>query len=155
MSAIIIKHRLFRIHCFNKYGKHKNDNCPDLEVTYYIECSEKEDLGLRESRMRREIEVPIICQQESIDISIPEKITTGLQEIAITTKTPNTSNQSAAPQEDSSTEQMMTSLNDGTSGTQEVEITTETSNTLHQWFAPQEDSSTEQMIIRFQNKPKN
>ena len=116
MSAIIFKHHLFRIHCFNKYGKNKNDDCPDLEVTYYIECSEKietEDLDLKKSRMRRNIDVPIICQHESINTPIPENITTAFLDIAITTEISNTLNQWTSPQEDSTTKQMMTSLNDG------------------------------------------
>ena len=135
MSAINIKHRLFRIHCFNKYGKNENDDCPDLEVTYYIECYEKiekEDLDLRESYMRRKNNAPIICQHESTNNSIPENKTTDLQEVAITTETPNTFDQWTASQEDSSTEQIVTNLNDESSifKTQEVEITTETSNTF-------------------------
>ena len=103
---------MFRIHCFNKYGKNKNRDCPDLEVTYYIECSEKiekEDLDLRESYMRRKIDIPIICQHESIK----ENITNGSQKVAITTETPNSLKQWTAPQEDSSTQQMTTTLNDG------------------------------------------
>ena len=148
MSAINIKHRLFRIHCFNKYGKNENDDCPDLEVTYYIECYEKiekEDLDLRESYMRRKNNAPIICQHESTNNSIPENKTTDLQEVAITTETPNTFDQWTASQEDSSTEQM-TTLNDGIFQTQEDEIKTETSNTLGQSAVPQEVLSTEQIM---------
>ena len=96
---------MFRVHCFNKYGKNKNSDCPDLEVTYYIECSEK--IVNEGSRMRREIDVPIICQHESINTPIPEKITT------VTTETPNPFDKWTAPPEDSSIEQMMTTLNDG------------------------------------------
>ena len=89
MNAVTIKRHLFRVHCFNKYGKNKNSDCPDLEVTYYIECSEKiekEDLELKKSRTRRQIDVPIICQHESINNPLLENKTTGSQEIAITTK---------------------------------------------------------------------
>ena len=149
MSTFIIKHHLFRIHCFNKYGKNKNDDCPDLEVTYYIECSEKienEEPDLEKSQMRRKNHIPIICQHESINTPIPKNKTTGLQEIEITIETPNTLDQSTAPLEDLSTEETMTTLDDGILEPEKVEITTETPNTLDQWTAPIEDSRTEKMM---------
>ena len=63
---------LFRIHCFNNYRKNKD--CIDFEITFYIECTEKddgeesfheEDLTLGDRPKRRRRDVPIICQQES------------------------------------------------------------------------------------------
>ena len=64
--------------------------------------------------MRRKIDVPIICQDESINTTIPENIISGPPEVAITTEMPNTPDQWTPPQEESNTEQMMTTLNGGT-----------------------------------------
>lgn len=122
---MIFKHDFFRIHCFNKYGKNKNDDCPDLELTYYIECSKKieqENLDLRPSRMRRKIDVPIICQHESIKAPMPENITTDLKEDEITTEPSNTLDSWTSPQEDTAFE----TLESTTKWTEEItEMTNE------------------------------
>ena len=55
----------FRVHCFNNYAK--NEICPDLEVSYYIECSTKIDLGIKINRQKEKSQEeskqnPIVCQ---------------------------------------------------------------------------------------------
>ena len=79
---------IFRVHCFNYYDKNKDKECPDLEVRYLIECTERiENLDLRDNAIGRRGDLqdpPIVCQQES---AIPEHTTTGLMQ---TTETPST-----------------------------------------------------------------
>ena len=54
---------LLRIHCFNNYGKNEKTNCPDLEVRYYIECSEETDLSV--IKYRRNRRSPIVCRENN------------------------------------------------------------------------------------------
>ena len=56
------------MHCFNDYGKNKGRDCPDLEVRYFIECSDMIDFDEIDHRRRKRS--PIVCQPESIDASI-------------------------------------------------------------------------------------
>ena len=110
LELIIITHQinLFRVHCFNNYEKNKDKNCPDLELTYYIECSEKiENLDLRENDIGRRGDPPIICQQEpqqeinkkpSRNSTSSEDTTTALLQ---TTETPSTTEQLTDQPEDS------------------------------------------------------
>ena len=81
--------------------------------------------------MRRKIDVPIICQHESINTTIPENITSGPPEVAITTEMPNTPYQWTPPQEESNTEQMRTTLNGGTFET--LDTTFETFDLTTTW----------------------
>ena len=51
---------LLRVHCWNNYGKNKGKECPDLELRYYIECSDREGFDItKHIRTRRS---PIVCQ---------------------------------------------------------------------------------------------
>ena len=53
---------MFRVHCWNKYGKNKNENCPDLEIRYYVECTVPTDFG--STRYRRNAEIPFTCREK-------------------------------------------------------------------------------------------
>ena len=52
----------FRVHCWNKHGKNKNENCPDLEIRFYVECTLPTDFG--SIRNRRNAEVPFTCREK-------------------------------------------------------------------------------------------
>ena len=49
-----------RVHCWNDNGKNKGKNCPDLEISYYIECTEQIDFEAIKNRRKRS---PIVCVQ--------------------------------------------------------------------------------------------
>ena len=72
--------------------------------------------------MRRKIDVPIICQHESIKAPMPENITTDLKEDEITTEPSNTLDSWTSPQEDTAFE----TLESTTKWTEEItEMTNE------------------------------
>lgn len=61
---------VFRVHCWNNYGNNIGQNCPDLEISYYIECSEEIDFN--EIKNRRKKRTPVVCQKELIQDFIQE-----------------------------------------------------------------------------------
>ena len=140
--SIINEHQFFRVHCFNKYGKNKNKNCPDLELTYYIECSEQIDLDLRENHMRRRgkesSDDPIICQQARI----PNNIIGGLKGGEVATATPILVPWTSAS--DSGPEQMIATTNDGNMETLE---TSSSPAGVDPRTTPQEDLKTAEVMI--------
>ena len=123
------------------YGKNKNKNCPDLELTYYIECSEQIDLDLRENHLRRRgkesSDDPIICQQARI----PNNIIGGLQGGEVATATPILVPWTTAP--DSGSEQMIATTNDGNMETLETSSSPAGVDPL---TTPQEYFETEEMM---------
>ena len=58
-----------RVHCWNDYGKNKGKNCPDLEISYYIECTEQIDFQSIKNRKKRS---PIVCENESFNTTTEE-----------------------------------------------------------------------------------
>lgn len=51
---------ILRVHCWNNYGKNKGKECPDLELRYYIECSDREGFDINKHIRKRRS--PIVCQ---------------------------------------------------------------------------------------------
>ena len=80
----------FRVHCFNNFRK-TEANCPDLEVSYYIKCSEEIDFTDTEftERVKRSAlessNSSIVCQK---DTTVPITTTPPTTTVQATTTTP-------------------------------------------------------------------
>ena len=55
-----LKYLSFRIHCFNNY---RNNNCPDLEVSYLIECQQSSDQNKAQIRRKERLRNLDRCRQ--------------------------------------------------------------------------------------------